>query len=368
MRSTILFLIMLYFVHSTTTETRMELESNPAFVELSSHPISQAFFSAAALRLKEEGGHAGFQKIMALMHELVHDNRRQLQKIRRINASTQGECLIVTHKLHDRALFFAGQTRYFKRRGAVTIEEKTEAINIRNSRNAQNTSYGALMTAATARHGRKMKKWGDRCSNSQKALNKANAAIRVVNEWTPAKRSHAFVQKAIQETADLYTKVKNYPLTVPEELIQLAANDHKLRRRLFEWLNFLKASIVDNLAKCQRARNSIVRLYTRLSKNVAALRRALQSDSKKLGQSIENYAVLIKVYSENERIYSNLSSQNNLLVQANRKYCDTERANFIAGQKAMEAQLNVFLGLRVWLRKNFHNIKRWIKRRYAKVA
>jgi len=358
---------MLYFVHSATTEVQMDLENNSAFVELSTHPVSQAFFSAAALRIKEEGGRAGFAKIMALMNELIHNNHHQLQSIRKVNARVQGECTIVTHKLKDRSIFFQGQSRYFKRRSSVTIEEKTEAVNIRNSRKAQNKSYGDLMTAATARHKRKMRKWASRCSNGQKALDKVNVAIRAVNDWSP-KTSHAFIQQSVKETTDLYKQVKGMPLTVPEELIQLAANDSKLRKRLYQWLNYLKASIVDALAKCQRARSGVRRIYRALKKTIGLLRKALSEDHKKLGQAIENYTILVKVYSVNEKIYSNLFDQNSLLVQANRKYCDTEKGNFQAGEKAMEAQLKVFTGLRFWLRKNFHRVKRWIKRRYAKVA
>ena len=364
MRSTILFLIMLYFVHSTTTESQMELENNPAFVELSANPISQAFFSAAALRIREEGSSKGFQKIMALMNELIHDNHRQIQKIRKINASTQSECVVVTHKLKDRAIFFAGQTKYFKRRGSVTIEEKTEAVNVRDSRLAQNTSFGALLTAATARNGRKLKKWGDRCTNNRLAVDKSNSAIRVVNEWTP-KSSVSLIQKTIRETADLYKSVKNYPLTVPEELIQLAANDRKLRKRLFQWLNFLKSSLVSSLASCQRSQNSIIRLHTSLKNTITSLRNALSDDAKKLSQMIENYTILIKVYSQNEGIYSNLSDQNNLLVQANNNYCATEAANFKAGERMMEAQLRTFTDLRFWLRKNFSRVRDWLKQKYA---
>jgi hypothetical protein len=305
------------------------------------------------------------KKIVDFMNELIHDNRKQLQQIRKINSATQGECSIVTHKLKDRAVFFSGQTKYFKRRGSVTLEEKTEAVNIKNSRVAQNTSYGNLLTAATARFGRKNKKWGDRCANSQNAVSKANAAIRVVNEWTP-RVATALVQKTIKEAADSYSQVKDYPLTVPEELIQLAANDRKLRKRLYEWLNHLKASIIDGLSKCQRARDAIQRIHTSYRATVNQLRRALTTDAKKLGQAIENYSILIKVYAQNEKIYNNLSSQNNLLVQANAKYCNTEVNNFQAGQKAMENQLATLVSLKTWLTKNFHRVKRWIKRRYAK--
>jgi len=353
-------------VRSATTETQMDLENNQAFVELSTHPISQAFFSAAALRIKEEGGRSGFGKIMALMNELIHNNRHQLQSIRKVNARVQGECVIVTHKLKDRAIFFQGQTRYFKRRGSVTLEEKTEAVNVKNSRIAQDKSYGAVMTARTASHKRKMRKWGNRCANNKKALDKVNVAIRAVNEWSP-KKGTSFIQQTVKETADLYKQVKKMPLAVPEEMIQLAASDRKLRKRLYQWLNHLKAALVDSLAKCQRARSAVRRIHRMLRGVIGKLRRALRRDAKELGKAIENYTILVKVYSENEKIYSNLFDQNSILIQSNSKYCSTEDSNFKAGQTAMEAQLKVFVSLRFWLKKNFHRVKRWIKRRYSKV-
>jgi len=364
MRSTILFLAMLYFVHSATTE--MELENNQAFVELSTHPVSQAFFSAAALRIKEEGAKTGFRKIMALMNELIHNNRKQLQYIRKVNRRVKSECVIVTHKLKDRGVFFQGQSRYFKRRGSVTLSEETEARNIQGSRDDQNKSYGDLLTAATARHKRKIRKWNSRCENSKKALDKANIAIRAVNDWTP-KGSSSFVQQSIKEAAELYKVVKKMPLSVPEEMIQLAASDKKIRKRLYQWLTYLKAALVSNIAKCERARNGVRILFKNYKTTIIALRKALVADSKELGKALENYKILLKVYNQNEKIYSNLFNQNSLLVQANDKYCSTEANNFKAGQKAMEDQLKTFIKLRFWLRKNFHRVKRWIKRRYAKV-
>jgi len=146
----------------------------------------------------------------------------------------------------------------------------------------------------------------------------------------------------------------------------LAANDKKLRKRLYQWLNYLKAAIVDGLAKCQRARAGCIRIYRKFKKTILRLNKVLARDAKHLGIANENYTILIKVYSVNEKIYANLFSQNSLLVQANNKYCNNESSNFQAGQKAMEAQLKTLVTLRVWLRKNFHRVKRWIKRRYAK--
>jgi len=334
-------------------------------VELSTHPVSQAFFSAAALRLKEEGSKTGFSKITALINELIHDNRKQLQSIRKVNAKVKAECAVVTHKLKDRAVFFQGQSRYFKRRGSVTLSQETEARNIKASREAQLKSYGDLLTAATARYTRKIRKWNSRCSNSKKAIDKANIAIRAVKEWKPRAGS-AFVQKSIKEVTDLYKVIKKMPLAVPEEMIQLAASDAKLKKRLYQWLNYLLAALTDNLAKCQTAKNGVTRVFTSLKTTVGKLRTALSKDSKALAKALENYKILIKVYVDNEKIYTNLFNQNSLLITSNSKYCLTESRNFASGQKAMEDQLKTFIGLRFWLRKNFHRVKRWIKRKYSK--
>ena len=364
MRSTIVFLALLIFVNSTTTETQMELENVPAFVELSNHPVSQAFFSAAALRMKEEGGKAGFSKIMALMNELIHDNRRQIHTITKINSRSQGECLVTIHKLKDRSTFFKGQTLYFKRRGSVSISEKSEGVNVMNSRIAQRKSYLAIHTDAASDNTRRVLKLNSRIANAKKAINAANAALRAINDWSPKTQS-SFIEESVKKTAALYIKVQKFPLTVPVEMIQLAANDQKLRKRLFEWMNLLKASIVDTLARAQANLSSVTQNFNELSTTIRTLRAALSDDAKKLKTNIANFSTLIKVYSANEKIYSNLSNQNSLLIQANNKYCTNDLASFNSNRLYMEAQLKVFLGLRIWLRKNFHRVKTWIKRKYA---
>jgi len=302
---------------------------------------------------------------MALMNELIHDNRRQLHSIKKINSRSQGECLVTIHKLKDRSTFFRGQTLYFKRRGSVSISEKSEAVNVKNSRVVQHKYYKTLIVAASFEHTRQIARLNKRLANARRAIDKVNAALRAVNEWSP-KTKTSFIEESIKETAALYTKVQKFPLTVPVEMIQLAANDTKLRKRLFQWLNLLKAAIVDSLAKTQISVNAVNRNFAKLSTTIRSLRVALSDDSKKLAANIENYSTLIKVYSQNEKIYSNLSSQNSLLVQANNKYCTNDLANYNQSRLSMEAQLKVFVGLRVWLRKNFHRVKTWIKRRYAK--
>jgi len=138
--SNLIFLILLVFASCSTdlidSAIDVDLDNIPAFIELSAHPISTAFFSAVALRMKETTKtNGGFQKVMALINELIRDNKNQIQRIRKINERVDGECLITTHKLRDRSVFFMGQKNYFHARGGVSLEEKTEAINIQGSRN-----------------------------------------------------------------------------------------------------------------------------------------------------------------------------------------------------------------------------------------
>jgi DNA repair exonuclease SbcCD ATPase subunit len=362
----ILFITLLVFASSSTelfdTTADIDLENVPAFLELSSHPISQAFFSAVALRMKDTAANGGFQKVMSLIEELIRDNKRQIQRIRKINHRVEGECMVTTHKLKDRNIFFSGQRSYFHARGAVSIEEKGEALNVMTSRNSQRTAYAALQAAAKASHDNQDKKWGMRIQNAQNGVSKVNAALRAINDWTP-KTNPAFIQQLVKETTELYTKVKNYPLSIPSQMIQLAANDGQLKKRLYEWLNLLKGSIVESLAMAESARAEIDSLYNNLRNTLEKLNDMLQDDAKKLASAIENYSTLIKVYSENEKIYSNLADQNNLLVTANTNWCNQEMINYKTNHTVMESQLKVFSDLRFWLRKNFGRVRDWLKKK-----
>jgi hypothetical protein len=360
MRSTIFFFAMLFFVQCTTSETA-DFESVPAFVELTNHPLSQAFFSAAAIRIKEESGRSGFSKVMALIGELIHDNRRHLHHIKKVHAAAQGECLITTHKLQDRNVFFNGQSRYFNRRGQVAISEKSESVNIYNVRVNQRKVLKTLLTSSKNRWARKHRKWSNRLGNANTAISKVMQAIRAVNKWSP--KSSSLLQTSIKEASEIYSKINKYPLSVPSELIQLAS-DKNLRKRLFEWLNLLKSSILSQVNRAKDALSSISSFHTNYSAQIRALRRLLKRDSRSLSASIKNHEVLIKVYTQNEKIYTNLAVQNGLLINENRNWCNNDKVNFKSQSNIMEDQLRALTKLKAWLNGNYHKIKRWLRKRY----
>ena len=363
----VFFFTMLLFASCNTNlfeSIDMDLDNVPAFVELSAHPVSKAFFSAVSLRMKADTN-GGFQKVMSLINELINDNRRQIQRIRKINRRVEGECMITTHKLNDRSVFFSGQRAYFKSRGAATVEEKSEAFNIMNSRNTQRSSFDRLNSAAVASFAVESQKWQARITNAQTGISKVTAALTAINEWTP-KTNVAFIQQIVKESTQMYTKVKGYPLTIPNQLIQLAANDAKIKQRLFEWLNLLKGSILEVLSESQSAYNLVQSLHNQFLITMKNLAASLSADAASLSSAIENYSTLIKVYTENEKIYTNLETQNVQLIKANTDWCNQEMANYKTNNATMEAQLKVFTDLRFWLRKNFSRVRDWLKQKYAK--
>jgi len=220
-----------------------------------------------------------------------------------------------------------------------------------------------LSIVIKASHSKHEKKWSERIHIGKSAVAKVNAALRAVNEWSP-KTNTAFVQQLVKESTQLYTQFKDYPLTIPSEMIQLAANDHQLKKRLFEWLNLLKGSIVESLSMAESAKDEIDALYGKLAEALVKLDSLLEDDSKKLTSAIENFTTLIKVYSQNEDIYKNLGDQNSLLTTANTKWCAQEKLNYQTNHKNMENQLKVFAELRIMFNKHYSRVHEWIKKKF----
>jgi len=176
------------------------------------------------------------------------------------------------------------------------------------------------------------------------------------------------LKKSIKEGVESYVQAKKgVPLKYDADMIQLAANDVKIRRRLYQWLNMVKAGVVDSLDKVKSVQTEETKRWTEFTTDVKALVAALQGDAKLLKSSIASLDQLIKNYNDNEKIYSSLQIQSNLVLTANKKYCNTENVNYSSSRRGMEVQLKVFSGLRQWLRKNYHKVRAWVRKQYAKV-
>ena len=364
MLSNFLFITLLICVSSSIQriDDSIELDSVPEFVQLSSSPISKVFLSAISLRMKETPS-AGFTKVMSLIEELIRDNRKQLQEIRRIYQRVDGSCLVSNNKLVNRERSFSSLLRYYKSRGELALSEKSEGINMQNNRNSQAANYTASIESFNLSYSAKIKKWNSRVTDLELAVNQVKVALSAVTNWTPITNT-SFIEEKIEASVKSFRKSFDLPLSYDHEMIQLAANDKKVKQRLFEWLTMLKASILNQLVLAQKSRTETTNLHSVLINQITNIIKLEKADSTRLGNSINNWSVLLKNYGDNEKIYSALSIQTSNVLKANIEWCKTETSNYNGARSSMESQLNIFVELKEWLRKNYSRVREWLQKKY----
>jgi len=214
-------------------------------------------------------------------------------------------------------------------------------------------------------HGSRKKsaKWVKRIAGLKKALANVEAAIKAVNEWTPGQKS-AFIEEQVKLAVDSFHQELETPVSYDQEMIQLAASDKKIRRRLFQWLNLLKASFIGALDRAQSSAKWVADSNAEMNKFLSQIIKLENADLVRLGNLIKNWTMLLKNYGENEKIYTALQVQTQNVLKANKEWCKVENANYGKSKSNMEDQLKVFVELKLWLRKNYSRVKQWIRKRY----
>jgi len=306
---------------------------------------------------------AGFSKVMSLVNELINDNRKQLQQIRRLNERVEGQCLVSNNKLVNRERNFATLLNYFRSRGQLALSEKTEALDMQASRRTQAADYAAAQTRFNAAHTQKLRKLTNRVADFNNGVNFVTAALKAVSSWSPSTRT-AFIEESVKQAVAGYEKAMNYPLSYDSDMIELASSDNKVKQRLYEWLNMLKASMLNQLVLAQDSLRQVVSSYNLLNGQLSQVVALENSDVTRLGLSIQNWTVLIQNYASNEKIYSALSFQTQSVLRANREWCKVEGSNYVNNRQTMEAQLTVFVQLKEWLRVNYSRVRQWLRKRY----
>jgi len=234
---------------------------------------------------------------------------------------------------------------------------------MKDNRRTQAADYSASQVRFKRRYVNEIKSWNARINTAKEAINKADTAIKAVNEWKP-NTSHALIEKSIKETIVLYQKVNHFPLDFDFSFIQLAANDIKTRRRLYQWLNMLKATLVHTLDFVQSSKREVSRYFIELNGNLNALIKLLGQDAKRLDHVIDNLNSLIKNYNSNESIYNALLQQTILVISANKEWCRIEVDNYKYNQQRMTEQIEVFTELKLWFRHNYSRVRQWIQKKY----
>lgn len=361
MKATILFLAFLVFVSSTEIET-----TDPVLLELSKDARAEAVFATMSVQLQQQGG---FDRVLALLTELVTDARKQIISTNKTWKKTAARCTVSKHALKERQDFYEGVNIRIATRAENAVVEKAQATDNLNFRNRTHALYARIYREEVVRHAAERKLLNHRINATKAAVEKVNRAIDLVKNWTPkSKKSAAFVQTQLEEVAQSFLETHSYEITVPTGMVELAASDKKVRTRLLEWLSSLRVAFLDLQVSLETVLARRVALFAKIEKELLAGQKDLEASILNLSRSIRGYTEVSKRLEASAALYAKLTTRNAALIKANTAYCRVEKANYLKVKAQLDSQITLFRELRSSFRSNYAAINRYVKRKYNNEA
>lgn len=149
------------------------------------------------------------------------------------------------------------------------------------------------------------------------------------------------------------------------ELIQRSGSDPKVRARALQWLNILKVRLLESLG-----------LYADdILKTRKVAQQRMMTDINDLSAILQNARTLLyeRIAANRERI-TNLSSSielfgefskgNKALIEANKKYCETESLNYNSNKNRINGEITLFREITKYFLDHYDRIHSFIRRKY----
>lgn len=360
MKSTILFLVFLMFVSAT------EIETDPMLLELTSDPRAEAVFATMSVQLEQEGG---FNRVLALLTELVTDARKQIVAANKTYKKTRARCSVSKHGLKERQDYYEIFSGRLAIRAENIAEEKGQAIDNINFQNKTHALYARLYQEEVARHAVEKTLLSRKINATNHAVEKVNAALASVKAWAPAdKKRTAFIQSQLEEVASAFLETHSYDIAVPSEMVELAASDKKVRTRILEWLQSLKIAFLDLQVSLQTVLSKRVTLFAKIEKELKDGQVSLAASIRSLTVAVKTYVTIARGLEASAKLYAELTNKNAALIKANNKYCTAEKTNYNKIKASLDSQITLFRSLRSSFRDNYAKINRYVKRKYNNEA
>jgi hypothetical protein len=359
MRSTILFLALLVFV-SCSTEMIDSYDS--VLLEMATDPRSEAVFATMSVQLKQQGG---FDRVLALLNQLVDDGRKQLHVANKIWRKTEARCDVSTMKFAERQNFYENKETVLTQIVSEMHKEKNDAGSSSASMKIYAQWFEGFNRRNVLRKAESAANLNKRYLAAQKAVEATKKAIKTVAEWK-ANRKVALIQEDLEAVSASFLELKDFDLVIPESFVELAASDKKVRQRLLEWLGQLRVTfieIADHYQQKAAARNDI---FVRQIEAIKALLNKYTLDITHYKHAITRFSTHIRSAKEALTFYAKLSKQNGKLVIANKEYCRVEKHNYSNTKNLIDGQLVLFGKIKRYFIDNYQKISKFIKRKYHK--
>lgn len=374
MRSTILFLALLVFV-SCTTEMTESYDS--VLLEMATDPRSEAVFATMNVQLKQEGG---FDRVLALLNQLVDDGRKQLHVANKIWRKTEARCDVATMKFAERQNYYETKESTLSQLISEMYKEKNDAASSAASMKVYNAWFEGFNRRNVLRKAESAAALNKRYTAAQDAVAATKKAIETVSNWTvrgkaaPAARksgskkgkkaNKSFIQEHLEEVASAFLELKGFELVIPESFVELAADNHKVRRRLLEWLGQLRVTFVEIADHYQQKAAARSEIFGRQIEAVKALLAKYALDSTHAKHAVARFSTHLSSAKEAIEFVAKLSKQNAKLVIANKDYCRVEKHNYSNTKNLIDGQLVLFGKIKRYFIDNYKKISKFIKKKY----
>lgn len=355
MKSTIVFLSLLALISCFSIESY-----EPALVELSSNPASDAIFATIALQLKADNVQ-GFDRVIGLLNEFVDDGKKQILSAKKLYRATTSRCEVSSMKFKERNSYFQNvhdNMVSYSNESATTASLQGDNLTFLKAKNNEMTEFKARETTY---HAAKKSENDALIANAQEAVDNAQAAINAVQGWT---LSTSFIQEKIDKVTNSYLQVHSYKLIVPTSFVETAANDETIKGRLLEWLESLRIAFLETKLELE---GSIERYQTNANSMDSALTDLLSLYTSDAEHCFTLRAKAIEdkqVYDSLVEHFQKLADDNSGLIKANDDYCKTEQTEYEKVKDVLENQQQVFKDIREYFRNNYAKISEFIKDKF----
>jgi len=360
MKSTFFFIAMLLFVNASADlfTPNIVTDADPTLLEIAKDPSSEAVFATMAIQMEAQGG---FNRVLGLLNELVHDSKAQLHSMTKLWRGVNARCQVSKVKLNGRQEFFETYLHQAQRNVRLSTVRLAEAKDNLAALRSAKTVYSGLLKSEIARHAATSRNLKRRHAHAEAGLASLKAARAAVQNWTP--RGRALVQTHLSEVATSYLSVKEYELPSITEFLE-RTNDHKVRKRLLEWMSQVGAQLMMGRDGFKSALNRLARLGGNVEDALARVHKNLVGGIKYLRKAIVHCEHRIKNGAHAVALFSTLVKQNKGLIAANRAYCHNEHASFSRNSLAAKNAIKLFREIRHFFVNNYKRIHSYIKAKY----
>jgi hypothetical protein len=352
---------MLLFIFGTIASSKIApSEIDTQLLEFSKHPSSEAIFATMSMQLTANGG---FNRVLALLNDLVHDGKSQLHKMALTFRAVEARCSV--SQVHFK------MSQEFFQMAHNSAKHIIDASNERLGDAKDSVTANALDVKTFVGLGQKTEEIFNREDKLVKGLQGAIAAgisaiqasIETAKDWNP--KSAALIQVNLRAIKTAFVQVHKYELTTPTALIQSAASDEKVRARLMQWLNELKSNFQGFNLQVLGHISELAREFAADHKNIVSLTNSLSIQSTSLNKAVARGQQAIVHANASLELHAKLLAQNANLMKANQEYCQTEDTNFHAAEARNIADIKIFVEIRKYFIDHYANIQSFIKSKYA---